>query len=73
MSKVVNLPVSCALGEAQSADGRRYKLAVGRERLMVQSRQTGQQTAISWDELVAVAGRAGLDLDGELGGPDAAA
>jgi hypothetical protein len=73
MSKVINLPVSCALGEAHTDDGRHYKVAVGRERLMLQSRQTGCQTAMSWDDLVAVASRAGLDLDGDLGGPDAAA
>lgn len=71
MSKVVHLPVSCAVGEAHTDDGRHYKVAVGRERLMLQSRQTGQQTAITWDELVSVANRAGLDLDG-MGGPDAA-
>lgn len=73
MSNVVNLPVACAFGEAGSSDGRRYKLAVGRERLMLFSHQTGRRTTICWNELVAVANRAGRDLDGELsGGPDAA-
>lgn len=74
MSNVTTLPTACTLGEAHTPDGRHYKLAVGRERLMVQSRQTGRQTGIGWDELVDVARRAGLDLDGEFqGGPDAAA
>lgn len=73
MSKVVNLQKACAVGEAHTDDGRHYKVAVvGRERLMLQSRQTGQQTALTWDQLVDVANRAGLDLDGHLGGPDAA-
>ncbi len=72
MSKVVTLPVACALGEAESTDGRKYRVSVGRERLILQSRQTGQQTGLKWDELVDVARRAGLDLDGHLEGPDAA-
>jgi len=72
MSKVVTLPTSCALGEAHTDDGRQYKVAVGCERLLLLSRQTGRQTGIGWNELVDVAKRAGLDLDGELGGPDAA-
>jgi len=45
-ASIARLPVSCTIGEASSEDGRHYKLAVGRERLMVQSRQTGRQTAI---------------------------
>jgi len=73
MSNVSRLPTACALGEAQSPDGRQYKVAVGRERLLLLSRQTGRQTGIDWNELVDVARRAGLDLDGEFtGGPDAA-
>jgi len=72
MSKVITLPTACALGEARLPDGRQYKVAVGRERLLLQSRQTGLQTGISWNQLVDVAKRAGLDLDGDLGGPDAA-
>jgi len=72
MSNVTTLPTSCALGEAQAPDGRQYKVSVGRERLLVKSRQTGRQTGIGWNELVEVARKAGLDLDGDLGGPDAA-
>lgn len=77
MSNVTRLPVSCAIGEAHSDDGSRYKVAVGHNRLMLQSRQTGKQTGIGWDRLVDVARKAGLDLDGAhedlAGGPDAAA
>lgn len=72
MSNVTTLPTSCALGEAKSPDGRQYKVLVGRERLLVKSRQTGLQTGIGWNELVEVARKAGLDLDGDFGGPDAA-
>ena len=77
MNNVTRLPVSCAVGEAKAGDGKRYKIAVGHNRLMLQSRQTGKQTGIEWNRLVEVARKGGLDLDGasdELaGGPDAAA
>ena len=73
MSKVTHLHVSCAVGEAQSNDGSKYKIAVGHNRLMIQSRQTGKQTGVGWNRLVDVARKAGLDLDGAMDGHDDAA